>query len=80
MLSIPLLSSSALLSGSVMPTEPLRLPHNIYSCGSWMLITRDYFALILAPLSCCTEFIWALHVLSSLSTLLLEWCFCSRYM
>lgn len=54
MLSIPLLGSSALLSGFVMPTEPLKLPHNIYSCCSWMLVTRDYFAISLAPVSCCT--------------------------
>lgn len=68
MFSITLLSSSALLSGSVMPTESLKLPHNIYSCGSWVLITRDYFALSLAPVSAAQQFVLALHVLPSFHT------------
>lgn len=76
MLSIPLLtfsSSSAVLSGFVMLTEPLKLAHSIYSCGSRMLITRDYFALNNALVFCCTASHFSISMaLPSLSTLLLK--------
>lgn len=57
MLSIPLLmfsSSSAVLSCFVMLNEPCKVAHNVYSCGSWILITRDYFSLKNASVFCCT--------------------------
>lgn len=82
MLSIPLLtfsSSSAVLSRFVMLTEPLKLAHNIYSCGSWILISRDYFALNNASVFCCTAVCFSTYMaLPSFHTLAKERCFCCR--
>lgn len=79
MLSIPLLtfsSSSAVLSGFVMLTEPLKLSHGIYS---WILITRDYFALTSAPVFCHTALFQHMHGTAlSFRALAKEWCFCCR--
>lgn len=82
MLSIPLLtfsSSSAVLSRFVMLTGPLKLAHNIYSCGTWISITRDYFALNNASVFCCAAVCFSTYMaLPSHSILLLEWYFCCR--
>lgn len=75
MLSIPLLnfSSSSAVLFLFCDAEVLKLAHNIYSCGSWILIARDYFALNNALVFCCTAVCFSTYIaLPSLSTLLLK--------
>lgn len=64
--------SSAVLSHFVMPTEPLKLVHDVY-------INRDYFALNKASGSCCTAVFQLVNGTAlSFRTPAEEWWFFSR--